>query len=508
MKKSTIINITAALCTFIVQIFISFWLSPFVVSKLGEEAYGFINLANNFVSYASLITVMINSMASRYISVEYNSGRKDSAKKYYSTVYIINCWLFALIIVFAILLISQLEKIINITPALIFQVKITFLLSFINMGASLLGTVYTSAAFSSNKMHYNSIIQIISNVSKSVLIFILFSFLPSKIFYFSIATLIAGFITLIGNYWVAKKIFFDFKIKREDFSIQRLIILIKSGVWVFISNISNLLLNGLDLLLSNWFLSNIIMGRLSLAKQIPYALSSALGIFSNIFSSSQTKVLISDGENGLIEETKSQLKILTLIFTVPFAGIIAFGIPFLNLWLQNANYDSAQIFEIYILMILILIDIIASTYMYSIHSVFIALDKIKSYSILLFVASIISIALTVLLLKCTNYGEYIISGTSTIVLGITHGIIVPAMAAKLLKKPISTFWKTESKSWALLGILTSMYYLIAKYFNMFSWKKFTIYILIFGALGYICSFIFLFNKKERKKIFSIFSKKI
>ena len=85
-RKSTLINVFAALITLGVQMFISFWLSPFVVGKLGEEAYGFINLANNFVSYASLVSVAINSMACRYISIEYNSGRINEAKSYFCSV--------------------------------------------------------------------------------------------------------------------------------------------------------------------------------------------------------------------------------------------------------------------------------------------------------------------------------------------------------------------------------------------------------------------------------------
>ena len=82
-KKATLINIFAALITLGVQMFISFWLSPFVVGKLGEEAYGFINLANNFVSYASLLSVAINSMACRFISVEYNSNHLKRSKSYF-----------------------------------------------------------------------------------------------------------------------------------------------------------------------------------------------------------------------------------------------------------------------------------------------------------------------------------------------------------------------------------------------------------------------------------------
>ena len=56
-KKATLVNIFAALITLGVQMFISFWLSPFVVGKLGEEAYGFINLANNFVAALGYFTL-------------------------------------------------------------------------------------------------------------------------------------------------------------------------------------------------------------------------------------------------------------------------------------------------------------------------------------------------------------------------------------------------------------------------------------------------------------------
>ena len=150
-KRATLINIFAALITLGVQMFISFWLSPFVVGKLGEEAYGFINLANNFVSYASLVSVAINSMACRYISVEYNSGNKEKAKSYFCSVFIANCFLYGLILIISILFVWKLEYIVNITAALMFQVKLTFLLSFVNMGTSLIGTVYTAAAFTTGE---------------------------------------------------------------------------------------------------------------------------------------------------------------------------------------------------------------------------------------------------------------------------------------------------------------------------------------------------------------------
>lgn len=205
-KKNTLINMLSALIFLCVQMFISFWLSPFVVGRLGEEAYGFINLANNFVSYASLLSVAINSMSSRYISVEYNSGRVEEAKSYFCSVFVVNCFLYGLILIISIIFIGRIELIINIPSKFLFQVKLTFLLSFLNMGASLIGTVYMAASFTTNKMHYNSLIQIVSNVVKTIVVFVLFSVLPAKIYYLSIATLVAGIITLYGNFYIKNTI--------------------------------------------------------------------------------------------------------------------------------------------------------------------------------------------------------------------------------------------------------------------------------------------------------------
>lgn len=507
-KKNTITNLLAALITLVVQIFIGFWLSPYVVGKLGEEAYGFLNLANNFVSYANLAAVAINSMACRYISVEYNRGNAEESKKYFCSVFIINCILYVVIMFVSSVLIRYIEVFINISPELIIQVKLTFFLAFINMGLSMIGTVYTAATFTTNLMHYNSLVQITSNIIKSILIFALFVLLPPKIYYLSIATLISGIITLGSNYILTKKLLKGFNIKAKYYSFEKIIQLVRSGVWVLISNISNLLLNGFDLLLSNWFINSTIMGRLSLAKQIPLALSSALGIFSNIFSSSLTKIFVEDGINGLIGEANNLLRVLNIFFSVPYAGIIVFGREFISLWLQDADYTAAQQMQIYVLMLLTLIDIITSTYMYSIHSIFIALDEVKKYSIILFISSCISVGLTVLLLKFTSIGVYIIAGTSTIVLSITHGFIVPASAAKLIGKPYNLFWKTEGKSWLTLSFLCILFSLMKIPMQFISWKHFFVNIIICAVIGYFVLTFLVLKKEEKNLILHIIKKKI
>jgi len=69
-NKQLAINMIASIVTFAINLGISFFLAPFIINKLGRESYGFIGLINNFVSYASIVTIALNSMADRYITLK------------------------------------------------------------------------------------------------------------------------------------------------------------------------------------------------------------------------------------------------------------------------------------------------------------------------------------------------------------------------------------------------------------------------------------------------------
>ena len=79
-KKSISINFIASMIVFAINLGISFFLTPFVTKRIGTEAYGFVSLANNFVNYATLITIALNSMSGRFVSVAIHQGKKRWSK--------------------------------------------------------------------------------------------------------------------------------------------------------------------------------------------------------------------------------------------------------------------------------------------------------------------------------------------------------------------------------------------------------------------------------------------
>ena len=113
-NKKTLLTLFTSMFAIIVTIITNFFLSPYIVETLGEEANGFTQLANNFVNYASLITIALNSMAGRFITMYYYKDDKKTSNKFYSSIMIANLAVISFLIIPATILLFNLENVINI----------------------------------------------------------------------------------------------------------------------------------------------------------------------------------------------------------------------------------------------------------------------------------------------------------------------------------------------------------------------------------------------------------
>lgn len=499
-NKRLIINIISSIIVFTVQLMISFWLSPFIVRRLGEEANGYISLVNNFIQYMSLITIAINSMSSRYISIEYNKGNIKEANKYFSTVYWANVIISIVVAIASSIMVIYLEHIINISNGLIMDVKLTFALGFMNLLFTFWGTVYTVSAFATNRMDLNSYRQIAANVIKSIIIIFAFVMFPPHIFYVSLAILVAGIYVFFSNRRLTKKLTPELHVSLQDVQKLKLLILLKSGIWLLISNLSNILINGFDLLIANEFIKPAAMGRLSMAKQIPMALGTLLSFFSNIFCAAFTELVALGKKDRLIKEVDNTMKILAWLLTVPFSGIIIFGMDFLKLWLPTNVYSSNDVKQVYYLMLFDLAIVIINAYMYSIHALFIALDKVKGYSIIILISGSISFVTTLILVAKTSLGVFAIAGTSTVILGITDAILIPIYAARVMNIKSRLLFLRIGKSVSMLVINSLLFFIIKPLLPLDSWVKLGVSVVIVGIIAYIFDFAFMLNKDEKSII--------
>lgn len=86
-KKRLAINMTAQLLAFAVNMGISFFLARIIEEQIGENTYGFVALANQFVLYAQIVVSALNTMASRFVTIHIHRGEEQTASEYFSSVF-------------------------------------------------------------------------------------------------------------------------------------------------------------------------------------------------------------------------------------------------------------------------------------------------------------------------------------------------------------------------------------------------------------------------------------
>ena len=166
-NKRLVINLISNIISFGLQLGINFILTPIITEKVGDAAYGFIGLANNFVSYATIFTVIINSMASRFVTLELNKENTKKANQYFSSILIMDIVMSLIVGVASTIIIVNLNAFLDIPQNLNFDVKLTFAFAFINLILSIINTVFSIASFAKNRLDLDAIRNIMANIIKA-----------------------------------------------------------------------------------------------------------------------------------------------------------------------------------------------------------------------------------------------------------------------------------------------------------------------------------------------------
>lgn len=505
-SKRLIINLISNIFSFVLQLGINFIITPIITEKVGDAAYGFIGLANNFVSYANIFTVIINSMASRFITFELTKGNKENANKYFSSVLLMDIIMSIIIAIASAGIIITLQYFLNIPNELVFDVKLTFLLAFINLIISVMNTVFSIATFAKNRLDLSAIGNIIANIVKAILLIILFNAFVPKIYYITISAVLYSLIVVLINFKFTKKLLPELKITTKNFDKVSIIKIIKSGIWNAINSLGKTLLTGLDLLIANLFLGADAMGLISISKTIPQSIENLLVTIANIFSPqfiyyySQRKI------KELIKYVNFSIKLIATLLIVPIAGFIAFGTDFFRLWLPSKT--TLEINTIQMLSILALAPYFISMGNYSLFLLDTATNKLKRPVIATLIISIFSTVSTILALKFTNLGIYAVAGISSIFWCIKVFFFNTINAAKNLRVKWYTFYPQYLKNLSVFSIVIIVFYFAKRYISISSWIELFVYALILGILGYILVFLMLFNKEEKKNCLIFLKSKI
>lgn len=496
-KRQTGINLIATMVSFSISMGVSFFLTPYITNNIGVEAFGFISLGANFINYASLVTIALNSMAARFISIEIHRDNWDAANKYFSTVLVSNIIIATLMLVPSILCVVYLDRIVNVPVDLLSDVRLLFLFLFANYIISAIASTFGVVTFVTNRLYLKSLWQIEARVIRVGLLILLFAIFKPRVSFVGLSILVFSIYVSLFDIYYVKKLLPKIKISIKSFDKSSLIETILSGVWHTIIKAGQLLLEGVDLLISNLFIGAAAMGVLAVAKTVPMAIGMLIGTVSGVFLPNFTQLYAKGKTDDLVKSIRGSMKIIGIISNLPIIVLSLIGVAFFKLWVPAQNP-----LELQILSLITVGAVVITGPMNGLFGVFTITNRVKTNALLLVATGVVNIAIVFLLLKITSLGIYAIAGVSSVLAVLRNLIYTVPFSAKYLGKKWTTFFPEVIKS--VLGFIAVIVVglLITPLFNIETWLELAVAAIITCIIGGAINYMLMFSRDERKEIAS------
>ena len=493
-RKALSINLVASFITLGVNACINLLVMPYIVNRVGSEAYGFVSLANNTVNYATVITIALNSVSSRFIALAIHRDQKKIANEYFNSVFWADVILCIIILILGVFFAVFIDVFLNVPLQLVAQVRLLFIWLVLNFVISVIGTIFTIGTHITNKLYMSSIINTISILIKAGLMLLLFGIFPISIAYVGTASFIYSFVIMIANGVLTRKLAPDLRLSIQAFSLTKTKEMLGSGIWSSITKLSSILSDGLDTIITNIFLDGAALGALSVAYTIPSLASTLVSSICALFNPQLTFLYAKENPNGIIKELKINMKLTGVFTSVLFCGIVTFGKVFYTLMVPNEN-----IILIYQLTCLSCISMVVSGVTSGLTNVFVLTNKLKVNSLVWLMVSFFDIILVLILIKETTLGVYAVAGVSKIVGSVINLTYLPIYASKCLKVKPLVFYPLIFRYMIVLGIsLISFIGIYNVLPEIHSWAQFISEAIVCTFVGGAINFLLMLNRNERK----------
>ncbi len=495
----TIVNIVCSVFVLITNVAINLVLSPFIVETIGVEANGFVTLANNCVTYAQLITTALSSMAARFVTIERARGNHEKANLYYNSVFWGNLVVAVLLIVPAAACIIWLELVFDVPPDILMDVKILFAFVFVNFFVSTALPKWDCGPFAANRLDRSYIPQALAMLVRCIVLFAMFAFLAPHVWYVGLAASVMTAITLIANarntHVLTPELRIGLKRGKRCFSISALKELLFSGVWNSIQSVGNMLLSGLDILVSNVLLGATAMGVVSLSKTLPTLMQQLSSSICNALAPELTIAYAKGDREGLLKSINRAMTLTSCIMTVPLAGIVVLADRFYRLWVpsQDANL-------LWALTALAVLGYAFTSGTQILYNVFTIVNKVRPNAIAVLASGAASIVVTLVLVRFTPLGVFAIAGVSTVMNLIRNMAFTLPATARYLGYRWYQFYPQVAKTTVSTLMLVILGFVVKSVVPEGSWGPFLLCATLFAIIGFAVNFAFFLSKEERKAL--------
>lgn len=373
----------------------------------------------------TIISVAVNSMASRFITVSFAEGNELQSKRYYATVFFANCVIAAVLIIPSTIIVVFLDHILNIPVSLTAEAKVMFAFIFAALVLNLVTSVFGTATFARERMDLTGLVNLAQQILRVAFYLLLFALWKPSIMVLGVTALLLAAFTGVSNWNFSRRLLPGYSIRWRLFQRESLFTLIGSGVWNSVNDLGSSLMRSLSLLLTNMLIGPTMAANVSIAQTLPHIMTAIISAVYSVVLPRITNVYAGGDASKMREVTELGQKILGIVTSVPAVMILVFGQRFFRLWVPGE--DAALLHS---LSVFCMLPSLMHSSMWTVYGLNVANNKLKVPAVTLLCTGVCNVLLTLLLLKTTAWGVYAILGVSVALNFLYYCIYIPYYAAR------------------------------------------------------------------------------
>ncbi len=488
-------NALWALLYMIVSTIANLYLTPYYIRQVGMELYGYIGLVNNVISFIDIISISLNSMAQRYISLSLFRKNTDKAYQYYSSCIKANGILIAIFSVPGIVAVCKISAFMNIAEGLIYEVQMLFGLMVANYFIAVFSNIFYIAAFVKDRLDLHAKVQIASLFFRICIVFFLFQNKGGHVWFISLGILFQNIVLCIFHFFYKKRCFSRLVYHRRNYSFSAIKLFVKDGIWASLNTIGNILNTGLDLWITNLMLTPVLTSVISIASSIGTIFYGITKTLTGSFYPEQMRAYSEGDIDSLVKKLKRSMKFNSAVCVSIFSIFYFCGEEFLRLWM-----DSDSVGLLFRLSCVTLLSYIITGVVNPLYYVFTITSKLKVPFIVNIIGGLLNVLGMYVLIKHTDLGAYAVVLT-TMAINLIHLIDTPIYSAYCLKIGIRTFYSTIIRH-IMSGFFNLIILFIIDQFMFIEkgWWRLSAKVMIYLLLSIMICFLILPDSTERKNI--------
>lgn len=476
------INMAANIVSYSANIIISFILTPFLINTLGKETYGFYPIANQIVSYLSILTTALNSMASRFVTVEIVRGDKKKANGYYSSALAANLMMSAIVLVPMVLIVVFMDRFMDIPVNSVAAVKSLFALVFASALVNITAAIFGIATFAKNRIDLRSFRELVTAVIRLGLYLVFYKFMTPSIVYVGVVTLIVAVINILFQMGYTKVLMPEIKVARHHIKKEYTMEMLSSGGWNVINSFGNMLLTSTSMILANMFYGAAASGAYSIVQTVPQFINGIICMLVGVFYPVITYRYAENDTPGLVHEVNKAQSMVGLFGCAVISVFSALGAEFFALWTpgEDAGYLA-------LLSFLTVIPHFIISCMWTLTNVNVVMNKVKTAALVTLGCGVLNIVLALGFYWFSDVGLVSLPIISSGLQVLWVGVFMPLYVARNLKVKWTTFFPPAIKGVAVSAVVMAAILFIKRFFDLGNWLSF---ILFGGVSGGITLVVF------------------